>query len=235
MNKKRWMRGGGAGALTLALLTVGAGYAAQPAGAASLQPTAEPTVVQAAAQDSTPVKKPDSSSQAAAEKKQILRQANLALRALADRDFAALADQVGAEGLRFSAYAYVVPESDRVLTADELRGAWADRKPYVWGSYDGSGRPIRLDFRGYYTKFLYNLPYTAPDGVGYNRTIGGGNMPNNLNEVYPDAVFVEFYVKGGRSGVPNVGGMDWGSLRFVFQPVEGKWTLVGIVGDRWTI
>lgn len=224
MDKKRWVRSGGAGALTLALLTGGAFGEASAASAAaeSAATVGQPSAVQKPAD-------------AAMEKKAVMRQANLALRALADRDFAALAEMAGPEGVRFSAYAYVVPESDRVMTADELRAAWTDRKVYVWGSYDGSGQPIKLDFRGYYAKFLYNLPYTAPDRVGYDQVVRSSNMPNNLDEVYPQSRFVEFYVKGGRSGVKNVGGMDWGSLRFVFEPIDGEWKLVGIVGDRWTI
>lgn len=223
MDKRRWIRGGGAGALTLALLTGGAFGTVSAVSAAASSATA--------GQLSAAQKPAD----AAAEKKAVMRQANLALRALADRNFAALAEMAGPEGVRFSAYAYIVPESDRILTANELRGAWTDRKTYVWGSYDGSGKPIKLDFRGYYAKFLYNLPYTAPDRVGYDQAVRGGNMPNNLDEVYPEAKFVEFYVKGGRSGAKNVGGMDWGSLRFVFEPIDGEWKLVGIVGDRWTI
>ncbi|WP_172257222.1 hypothetical protein [Saccharibacillus deserti] len=167
--------------------------------------------------------------------KEVLRQANRALRALADRDFDKLADLASPSGVRFSPYAYVLPKSDRILTPRQLRQVWTDKKTYVWGSYDGSGEPIRLDFRGYYGRFLNNLPYTAPDGIGYNRIVRSGSMPSNLRKVYPEAEFVEFYVKGGRGGSPNTGGMDWGSLRFVWEQIEGEWKLVGIVGDRWTI
>lgn len=170
----------------------------------------------------------------AALQKEIVKKANLALRALADREFEKLADMAAPTGIRFSPYAYVLPESDRILTPNELRGAWADKRTYVWGSYDGSGEPITLDFRSYYVQFLNNLPYTAPDGVGCNRIVRSGNTISNLQRVYPKAEFVEFYVKEGRSGVENVGGMDWGSLRFVFEQIRGEWKLTGIIGDRWT-
>jgi len=176
-----------------------------------------------------------SSNPSAVLKKEITREANLALRALKDRDFETLADMAAPSGIRFSPYAYVGVGADLVLTPQQIREAWENRKPYIWGLYDGSGEVIRLDFRGYYDRFLNNLPYTAPDGVGYNRIIGSGNTVNNLNEVYPDAQFVEFYVKGGRSGIGNVGGMDWGSLRFVFEQKQGEWKLSGIISDQWTI
>ncbi|WP_051507429.1 hypothetical protein [Saccharibacillus sacchari] len=176
-----------------------------------------------------------SSNPSAALKKKITREANLALRALKDRDFETLADMAAPSGIRFSPYAYVGVGADLVLTPQQIREAWENRKPYIWGLYDGSGEVIRLDFRGYYDRFLNNLPYTAPDGVGYNRIIGSGNTVSNLKEVYPDAQFVEFYVKGGRSGIGNVGGMDWGSLRFVFEQKQGEWKLSGIISDQWTI
>ncbi|WP_172197117.1 hypothetical protein [Saccharibacillus qingshengii] len=172
---------------------------------------------------------------AAAVQKEIRLQSNRALRALADRDFDKLADLAAPSGVRFSPYAYILPTSDRMLTPQQLRQAWTDKNLYVWGSYDGSGEPIKLDFRGYYARFLNDLPYTAPDGVGYNRIVRSGNTPSNLPTVYPTAKFVEFYVKGGRSGSPNTGGMDWGSLRFVWEQIDGEWKLAGIVGDRWTI
>ncbi|MEJ8305998.1 hypothetical protein [Saccharibacillus sacchari] len=176
-----------------------------------------------------------STNEAAALKKEIVREANLALRALKDRDFETLADMAAPSGIRFSPYAYIGVGADLVLTPQQIREGWDNRKPYIWGLYDGSGEVIRLDFRGYYDRFLNNLPYTAPDGVGYNRIVRSGNTISNLKEVYPNAQFVEFYVKGGRSGIGNVGGMDWGSLRFVFEQKQGEWKLSGIISDRWTI
>lgn len=88
-----------------------------------------------------------SSNPSAALKKEIMREANLALRALKDRDFETLSDMAAPSGIRFSPYAYV----------------------------------------------------------------------------------------GGRSGIGNVGGMDWGSLRFVFEQKQGEWKLSGIISDQWTI
>ena len=171
----------------------------------------------------------------ARQKRQVMQQAQRSLRALADGDLDKLADLAAPSGIRFSPYAYVSKEKDVVLTAGQLRGLKTDKKAYVWGEYDGSGEPIRLDFYSYYNEFLHNLPYTAPNAIGYNRIVRSGNTRSNLTEVYPNAAFVEFYVKGGRSEHPSSQGMDWGSLRFVFEKNGGEWKLAGIVGDRWTI
>jgi len=34
---------------------------------------------------------------------------------------------------------------------------------------------------------------------------------------------------------PQYGGLDWRSLRLVFQQSGGEWYLVGIIHDQWTI
>ena len=55
---------------------------------------------------------------------------------------------------------------------------------------------------------------------------------NNVAEVYPEAVTVEYHVEGS---APELGGLDWRSLRLVFERVEDTWYLVGVVHDEWTI
>jgi len=49
---------------------------------------------------------------------------------------------------------------------------------------------------------------------------------------YPTASFVEFHFTGFD---PQYGGIDWSSLRLVFENVGGNWLLIGIVHDGWTI
>jgi len=34
---------------------------------------------------------------------------------------------------------------------------------------------------------------------------------------------------------PDYAGMDWKSLRLVFEQYEGRWYLVGIINNQWTI
>ena len=46
------------------------------------------------------------------------------------------------------------------------------------------------------------------------------------------AMVVEYHFPGFD---PQYGGLDWASLRLVFQEFEGRWVLVGIIHDEWTI
>jgi len=158
--------------------------------------------------------------------------------ALAAHDMEAVADYVHPDlGVRISPYTYVradgpPAEQDIVLSADEVRGAWDDPTVRLWGVFDGSGLPIEMTFAAYWARFIYDQDYARPHAVGFNATIGHGNTINNIAEVYPDATVVEYHFAGLD---PNLMGLDWRSLRLVLQPQGGKWYLVGIVHDEWTI
>ena len=67
--------------------------------------------------------------------------------------------------------------------------------------------------------------------LSINQFQGFGNSLNNLQDVYPDHNFVEFYYPG----TDEYGGMDWYSLRLVFDDYQGKPYLVAIINDQWTI
>lgn len=136
------------------------------------------------------------------------------------------------KGIRFSPYAYVDVSSDLIFAPAQVAAAWGDPQILNWGLYDGSGEPIQKTFEDYYGEFVYDVDFASPHMIGNNVIIGTGNMINNVAQAYPDGVFVEFHFTGFD---PQYGGMDWRSLRLVFEDVGGTWYLVGIVHDEWTI
>ena len=58
------------------------------------------------------------------------------------------------------------------------------------------------------------------------------NTINNIAEVYPNAVTIEYHFEGFD---PTFAGLDWRSLRLVLEEREDAWYLVGIAHDEWTI
>lgn len=132
--------------------------------------------------------------------------------------------------VRFTPYAYVM-EEDLVFTAEELPGLLESDVVYTWGSYDGTGDPIELTFRDYYDKFIYSADFLNPDEIGVNVRIGQGNSLDNIAEFYENSTYVEYYL----NGTEEYAGMDWQSLRLVFTLEDGRWFLIGIVHDQWTI
>ena len=160
------------------------------------------------------------------------QRASTALVALQNRDMQTLVSLVHpTRGLRFSPYAYV-QDRDRVLMPDQLLTALSDQTPYNWGSYDGSGLPIEMPFAQYYADFVYDHDFASAPHTSYNERIGFGNTLDNSQEFYPDAIIVEYHFPGFD---PQYGGMDWASLRLVFQEQAGTWYLVGLIHDQWTI
>ena len=55
---------------------------------------------------------------------------------------------------------------------------------------------------------------------------------NNVRAIYPKSIVVEYYYDGFD---PQYEGMDWQSLRLVFESEADRWVLVGIIHDEWTI
>jgi predicted small secreted protein len=154
--------------------------------------------------------------------------------ALEARDLERLAELVHPEeGVRFSPYAYVEPEEHVTLTREHLRGAAAgETLQRTWGHFDGSGEPIELSFREYLDRFVYDAPYLAAGRVTVDERQGRGNTVDNAAQVYPDPRIVEYHLPGRD---PRYEGMDWRSLRLVFEEEDGRWYLVGVVHDEWTI
>lgn len=136
------------------------------------------------------------------------------------------------KGVRFSPYAYVHLNRDLVFTADEIQNLYKDETKFWWGEYDGSGDLIKLSFKEYFDDFVYDEDFTNAREIGYNRIIGTGNTLNNNFETYPGSIIVEYHFPGFD---PKYGGMDWSSLRLVFEEKDSVWYLVGIIHDQWTI
>jgi hypothetical protein len=169
---------------------------------------------------------------------EIAARAAQTIMALKEQDLEKLAGLVHpSQGVRFSPYTYVQvepdapDEEDLVFGADQIPDLLNDTTVYHWGVYDGSGEPIDLTFREYYDRFIYDADFAHPEVVGFDEEIGWSSMINNIAEVYPVAVTVEYHFEGFE---PEYAGMDWRSLRLVLEEWDGIWYLVGIVHDEWT-
>lgn len=153
------------------------------------------------------------------------------IQALQAEDMEALAALVHpTDGVRFTPQTYV-SENDLVFTAEQLPTMMGDSTVYTWGYADGSGFPIEATFAEYNGN--YDQRNYADAQLSFNNPIGFGNATNNSAEFYPDSIIVEYHFPGFD---PEYGGMDWESLRLVFQETAAdSWALVGIIHASWTI
>ncbi|NLL71870.1 MAG: hypothetical protein GX238_12170 [Epulopiscium sp.] len=136
------------------------------------------------------------------------------------------------KGIRFSPYAYIDVDKDLIFQTQEIVELWKGSEKYTWGAYDGSGFPIELTLQEYYEQFIYDVDFVNPQMIGNNTVIGKGTTVNNIAEAYPDGVFIEYHFDHID---PQYAGIDWRSLRLVFEKIEDAYYVVGIVHDQWTI
>ena len=138
------------------------------------------------------------------------------------------------EGVRFSPNAYIDTTGDKIFTIEAFKkDATAKKQQKItWGEYDGSGDPINLTIDEYFKKFVYDVDFLTPETRKVNEFIGASNSQNNLLAVYDSCDFTESHFSGFDR---KLEGMDWRSLRLVFKMKDGKYFLVGVVHDEWTI
>lgn len=151
------------------------------------------------------------------------------VRALATMNMTALARYIHPKkGVAF--YPYPAADKPQKRTSWQLRRYFHDRKIYLWGSYDGTGDPIRLSNKDYFRKFIYDDNFSQSKEINFSMIKPRGNTLNLLPQKYPNAIFVEFY-RPARSSQ----GYDWKGLWLVWQKLGLQWYLIAIAHDEWTI
>src|SRR5690606_36744897 len=130
------------------------------------------------------------------------------------------------KGVRFTPYTTVSIENDVVMSKENMKLFFEDENSYIWGSYDGIGEEIKLTPSQYYEKFIYTEDFISTDKVGYNKVLSSGNSVENQFDVYKNSIIVEYYLPEIN---PEYEGLDWQSLRLVFEEYDGNWKLVGII------
>lgn len=164
----------------------------------------------------------------------LLSQAIHVLNLLENQDATGLNDVVHpTRGVRFSPYQYVDTNNHIVFYKNNtVPSMFTNTTVYIWGEYDGTGDDIAGDALSYYNEFVYDEDYLNADIIGQNTIVSSGNMINNIETVYPNDEYVEFYFP---EFDPQYSGMDWKSLTLVFENDNGTYYLVGIVHGQWTI
>jgi len=204
----------------------------QPTEVPTASPTASPTVEPTVEPTEEPTKEPTEPVEG--QPPTALEAARTVMRALEKGDMSVLAAWVHPEkGLRFSPYAYVDTKADLVFTRDQVEKLMKDPKVRVWRYFAGSGDEIKMTYAEYHKRFVYDADFIKEAEIVENKTLGQGTTINNLFEVYPEAShsFVEYYIDGID---PKYEGMDWRSLRLVFEKMGHDHALVGIIHDQWT-
>ena len=164
---------------------------------------------------------------------QTLKQQALRIqRALANNDFSRITDDIHpTRGVRFSMYAYVRTDTDKVFSREQYAQYLQQSKiRFTWGEKDGTGEALVVPLPEYLRTWIDAKKYNNAR-ITINEFESRGNMVNNVNEAYPKSDVVDFHYKG----TAEYDGMDWRGMRLVFDDYQGKRYLIGIVNDRWTV
>jgi len=160
------------------------------------------------------------------------KRAEKAIKAIEGKNMEVLADLVHpVKGVRFTPYTFVNGGRNIFFYAKDLPGAMGDNTVHRWGEHDGTGEPIFLTFAQYYEEFVYDHDYANAEEILWNEHMEHGSMIDNASEAYPGSQIVEYHFHGFDE---QYDGMDWSSLRLVWEEFDGSWYLVGIIHDQWS-
>ncbi|MDN3607374.1 hypothetical protein [Kaistella yonginensis] len=134
------------------------------------------------------------------------------------------------KGVQFSMYAYIQPNQDKRFTRQEFIKYAPTNIKFTWGEKDGSGDKLVLSIKDYFNNWVFNRDFTKGE-YQLNTFKGSGNSLNNLQETYAGFNFTENFLPGSE----QYSGMDWNSLRLVFEELHGTYYLVAVINDEWTI
>ncbi|MFA6276780.1 MAG: hypothetical protein WC622_08525 [Pedobacter sp.] len=151
---------------------------------------------------------------------------------LKENNFQELTKYFSSDGVRFSPYGFIDTTKSKKLTPEDFLESIHKKWVLTWGSLDGTGDPIKLTVPAYLKKFAYNADYLNAEAVAYDEIIKQGNSLNNLTTIYPNHHFIDYYFSGFDQ---KNKGMDWTSLRLVFEKEDGQYFLIAIIHDQWTI
>lgn len=172
--------------------------------------------------------KPETSSDNFYELKKINQ---IVIKLIKNRDISALSKYAHPKkGIMFSPYSDLKNNDNQIIEKKELVKIYEKNEELVWGEYDGTGARILLTFDNYFDRFIYDEDFIEYE-PNYDSIMGTGNSIENMNSVFPYARSVEYYTPG----TEEYAYMDWKSLRLLYEIYRGKYYLVAVVHNEWTI
>ena len=131
----------------------------------------------------------------------------------------------------FAPYQYLDTSIAKSFTPNLLSMVNKSEKKVHWANYDGTGEPMDLDVKSYFLKYINDKDYLKADTIRANESVKIGNAVNNINTIFSGAQYVEYFYKG----TDKNDGINWKSLKIVFNKLNDKFILVAIVHNQWTV
>lgn len=160
---------------------------------------------------------------------QLLQEAYDVAEAVVAGDYAGLSRYVSDKGLLLVPFSTVEFDRNLLFTSSEVRSFAALKNKYIFGADPVTSQPIEMTVAEYMNAFLRTSDYTAAPMLGVNTVLKRGNAVENVAEAFPDGIFVDFFFPPSQSG-----GIDWSSLKVVFEVTNGRYHLVALIRSVYT-
>jgi hypothetical protein len=155
----------------------------------------------------------------------------IVIKLIKDRDIGTLSKYAHPKkGIMFSPYSDLKNNDNQIIGKKDMVKTYEKNEELVWGEYDRTGTRILLTFDNYFDRFIYDMDFIEYN-LNYDSIMGIGNTLENINSVFPNARSVEYYVPGTEKYEYT----DWKSLRLLYEMYKGKYYLVAVVHNEWTI
>jgi len=154
------------------------------------------------------------------------------LELLEARNYEAFSEYVHPEkGVIFVPCSYIDYEENAVFTSEQVKHFGTDNNIYHWGFPDLSPIPIECTVDEYFDRFVCDKDYLETRQTEVNRIIRKGNSIENVEDVYPESIFVDFH----DPGTSEYEGLDWSSLKIVMEIYKGELKVVAIINSSYTL
>lgn len=155
---------------------------------------------------------------------------NEVVSALQKKEYKKLSSYLHPEkGIHFSMYSFV-SDKDKSFSKADFEKYIDSSVRFTFGHKDGSGAIYTVSLKDYLKDWAYKKEFDKAK-INYDNFEGKGNSLNNIKEKYPNSVIVENYL----AGTVEYSYMDWNSLILVFEKSDGKYYLVSIANNQWTV
>jgi hypothetical protein len=140
------------------------------------------------------------------------------------------------KGLILSVGAYLSPKGNLVLNRSQIANLSMNNEKFISVPIGLSGEDKKITFDEYFKNYIYDSDYSKSTEINFNTDIERGSEGNNLFKFFPEAIIVEYHLRGvnnERDG--NGDGRDWKSLYLVFEKADDfKWYLVDLAHGEKT-
>jgi hypothetical protein len=148
-------------------------------------------------------------------------------------DFAALAAWVHPQkGVLFTPYSTVEFDKNLSFTDREVALFAHDKTTYLWGVTDGEGKPIQLTPLEYVRRYVSDRDYACAPLAAVGSVLKQGNSVENVAEAFSSGIFVELHIP---QVDPKLEGLDWSSLKIVFEEYEGQLKVIALIHSQQTV